>query len=117
MLEMAAIHRAQMLQNNDSPSFVPVIDALHERYRIPQEFLRLRVSPELSEDSGFFSFGSTHCFGRSSAGFRRSSVSEPLFDTSSAVKMGDGFLELPFDPSEVANNLRLERYSMNQQHA
>ncbi len=65
-------------------------------YRCPANFFDSVVHGELSADAGFFQFGpKITCYGRSSK-------AEASFD-------GER-LHLPFDPTEVIDNLRLEHY-------
>ena len=50
------------------------------------------------------------CYGRSSAGFIKPQIEEDLYDVSANVAASDSGLRLPFDPGEIIDNLRLERY-------
>jgi hypothetical protein len=60
--------------------------------------------------SGFFRFGSdVVCYGQTS-GKTRSTANEPLFDASLHVQNSGRRLLLPFDPTQVINNLRYESY-------
>src|SRR4051812_40294015 len=70
----------------------PVID----HYRCPTNFFNSEVQGKLSADPIFFQFGpGIICYGRSS---------------SAKISFADSRLHLPFDPAEVIDNLRLERY-------
>jgi hypothetical protein len=90
-------------------------EALIERYRCPEEFLHLDLIGPLSGDTGYFRFGqSTICYGTSASGFRTSRADDLLYDTGEDVKVNGSKLHLPFDPSEIINNLRLERYTNHQ---
>jgi hypothetical protein len=84
--------------------------ALIERYRCPEKFVQLELKGQLSADTGFFRLGIATCYGRSAAGFRSSRVDTALYDVASDVTTHDSAVVLPFDPSEVIENLRLERY-------
>jgi len=65
-------------------------------YRCPLNFFDSTVDGELSSDPDFFQFGKEiTCYGRSS---------------NADVKVEGSRLHLPFDPAEVIDNLRLERY-------
>src|SRR5690349_18648020 len=65
-------------------------------YRCPTGFFDFTVDGELSAQPDFFQFGDRiTCYGRSSK---------------AEAKIGNGRLHLPFDPAEVIDNLRLERY-------
>jgi len=86
----------------------PVLD----RYRCPEEFIRIRSSESLSEVSRFFHFGSDIlCYGRSS--FKSSSTSRngSTVDVFADIKVDRGELLVPFDPGRIIDNLRLERYT------
>ena len=85
--------------------------ALVDYYRCPAEFVEMSLAGELSHDSGYFRFGRNICYGRTSSGTRASGPGGTLYDTLSALSAADGLLQLPFDPSEVVDNLRLERYA------
>jgi hypothetical protein len=71
----------------------------------------MSLSGDLSGDSGYFRFGPNICYGQSSCGFRSLAPSDGLYDTASAVAAGPSFLRVPFDPTQVIDNLRLERYA------
>ena len=84
---------------------------LTEYFRCPEEFVAFTPASNLSEDSGYFRFGAdTVCYGRSSAGFRAKHVNGNLYDVSGDTRVHDSGAELPFDPAEVARNLRYEHY-------
>ena len=88
-----------------------LVQAVRNRYRCPLEFLNFRLSEGLSPDSGFFQFGpGTTCYGRSLKGAHQAQLSYPLFDTLPSVLLDRTQVVLPFDPNEVIDNLRLERY-------
>src|SRR5258708_5308517 len=86
--------------------------ALNERYRCHEKFFDLLLNEQLSSDDGYFRFGpDTICYGRSSSGARGSRPESSLYDAISDVIVDDGKLRLPFDPTEIIDNLRLERYA------
>jgi hypothetical protein len=88
-----------------------LVQAVLNRYRCPGEFLNFRLSEELSSDSGYFQFGpGTTCYGRLSNGTQQAPLGDSLFDTLSCVSLDGTQIVLPFDPNEVIDNLRLERY-------
>lgn len=73
--------------------------AVSERYRCPENFFEFAVSGKLSPEAGYFQFGpDITCYGRSSP------AAPDLVGCSTP-------LGLPFDPTEVINNLRLENYA------
>jgi hypothetical protein len=88
--------------------------ALLERYRCSEQVAEFRLSGSLSRDAGFFKFGAnTVCFGQSAAGSRSQSLAETLYDTGGDAKVSEWQVGLPFDPSAIIDNLRLERYAID----
>ena len=86
--------------------------ALIDYYRCPEEFVRLGLAGDLSPDAGYFRFGpETVCYGQTSSGSRARVPVNGLYDTLPAVTTDGGVVRVPFDPSEVIDNLRLERYA------
>jgi hypothetical protein len=88
-----------------------LIRAVHDRYRCPKGFLDFRLNGELAPDSGYFQFGAqTTCYGRSVKSPHQLPRTSPVFDMLTRVTFDGPQLLLPFDPNEVIDNLRLERY-------
>lgn len=86
--------------------------ALRDRYRCPENFLNFELSGELSGDEGYFRFGpNVICYGRSCSGPRKAQPESVLDDVSENGAADEGALRLPFDPTEIIDNLRLERYA------
>ena len=85
--------------------------ALTEYFRCTLPHAEIRTAPELLEEAGFFSVGRSVCFGRLSTPHASKSPRSSLFDAWQYVRIKEDSVELPFDPSEVLDNLRLERYS------
>ncbi len=89
--------------------------AVNDRYRCREKFFDLVLNEQLSFDDGYFRFGPhTICYGRSCSGAREPRPDFSLYDTIRDVLAGDGKLGLPFDPTEIIDNLRLERYAITQ---
>ncbi|PYY23175.1 MAG: hypothetical protein DMG62_10095 [Acidobacteria bacterium] len=84
--------------------------AILEHYRCPSELLQIALRGELSRGSGFFRFGNAVCYGRSSSGTRRRSPNASLYNVERDVQWTDQGIALPFNPTELIQNLRLERY-------
>ena len=84
--------------------------ALVDYYRCPEHFVKMSLAGELSADSGYFRFGQSICYGQTSCGFRSPGPTNELYDTAPATTTETGLLRVPFDPSQVVDNLRLERY-------
>jgi len=88
-----------------------LIRAVRDRYRCPNGFLDFRLSEGLSSESGYFQFGPVAtCYGRTLQSAHQAQLSSPLRDTLPGVSFDGKQLVLPFDPNEVIDNLRLERY-------
>jgi hypothetical protein len=84
--------------------------ALVDYYRCPKHLVTVALAGDPSSDSGHFRFGTNVCYGQSSSGSRSSVLTDALHDTAPAVRAEAGVLRVPFDPSQVIDNLRLGRY-------
>lgn len=103
---------SELIANNVSTE----TQAVNDRYRCPQEFLDLGVNKELFNDAGYFLFGpNTTCYGRLSSGAGASRADSFLLDAIRHVSKDDGRLSFPFNPTEIIENLRLERYANGRQ--
>ena len=85
-------------------------ECLIEYYRCPEEYLRFARQGPLSAETGYFRFGKDvicygNCFGRPAT-----TATGSLHDALSDVRSEDGTVYLPFDPAQVAQNLRSELY-------
>lgn len=88
--------------------------ALNDRYRCPDEFFDLDLSGQLSSDAGYFHFGpKSICYGRSCSGMRGHRPESAEYDAIRDVTIDVAKLRLPFNPTEIIDNLRLERYANN----
>jgi hypothetical protein len=87
--------------------------ALIDYYRCPEEFVRMTLAAQLSPDAGYFGFGENVCFGQSAYGYRAATPTG-LYDTLQDVSTNGTHLRVPFDPSQVIDNLRFERYTAKQ---
>jgi hypothetical protein len=84
-------------------------------YRCPECFAYFSLTGELSEDCGLFLFGEdVLCYGPCSPGFPAPKARTNLYDALANVAIGKASLRLPFDPTEIIENLRRERYLGNQ---
>lgn len=82
-----------------------------EHYRCPEGCFDFGLADEVAEGVGFFRFGGATCYGRSSSGAAASSLHAPLYDALHGVSIAGEQLRIPFNPTEVIDNLRLERYA------
>ncbi len=60
---------------------------------------------------GFFRLGDLRLYGRANGGSTSSGPSEILSSIDFLVRDGNGSVALPFDPTEIINNLRFEKYA------
>jgi len=88
--------------------------AIVDHYRCPENVAGFELAGKLCDDPGYFCFGlETICYGSSSSGSRSKQPTGPLYDALADVTTSGGSVRLPFDPSEVIDNLRYERYRNN----
>jgi len=95
-----------MKQNGKEPTErqlgVDPAQAFLEYFRCPQEFAPFYVKGRLSAQQSFFSFGSVRCYGRTTLGLSPKSPAQ--------VDSANHHVCLSFNPTEVVENFRLERY-------
>jgi hypothetical protein len=85
--------------------------ALSEYFRCPEEFTKIETGGSLSNQSGFFQFGpGVICYGKCSGAPPARKLDPGLPDVLESIKVSGDRLLLPFDLSQVAANLRYERY-------
>jgi hypothetical protein len=83
---------------------------ISDYYRCPPHYLKLAQRGILPEQSGYFRFGpNAICYGRY-AGETVSAFTATLQDALSETVIEGGTTHLPFDLTEVIENLRCERY-------
>jgi hypothetical protein len=83
--------------------------AILDRYRCPEQFVRSRLRAPLSEANRSFKFGGdTYCYGQSSSKSGTQEGSQA--DLIEEVQFEGSELLLSFDPTQVIDNLRLEEY-------
>jgi hypothetical protein len=86
--------------------------AVNDFYRCPENTLEFALHDDPSCDQGYFRFGEKiTCYGRSCSEVRRSPAGSALQDTLNEVVADHGQVRLPFDPTEIIENLRWERYA------
>jgi glycosyltransferase involved in cell wall biosynthesis len=87
-----------------------ISDALSDYYRCPELYARFSLKGELSERRGFFRLGEHTVYGRCAGHAPANSPTGHLFDALQNARAESGTTQLPFDPEEVINSLRYERY-------
>ena len=79
-------------------------------YRLPEELLDFSISGSLQEPRGYFQFGpSVICYGQTISN-TSATVHKHLLDVSQHVSSQERTIVLPFDLTQVVDNLRYERY-------
>jgi glycosyltransferase involved in cell wall biosynthesis len=87
---------------------------LADLFRCPEDVANFTLRGDLSQESGYFRFGSdVICYGQCSSGFPAKSVTDQLHDASEHVVTNGSSVELSFNPVQVVNSLRCERYVTN----
>ncbi|MGY4237708.1 hypothetical protein ACVIIW_006655 [Bradyrhizobium sp. USDA 4449] len=83
-----------------------------DHYRCPDDLAEFLVARDLPQVPGFFQFGSgTVCFGQCHLSVSSTLPARTLSDAYMHTRAQGDTILLPFDPVQVVNNLRLERYS------
>src|SRR4051812_22366772 len=72
--------------------------------------VEIAVGGALSAQPGFFTFGGAVCYGRVAGAMPASEAGLNLPDVTGLARVAAGRVTLPFDLTEVLDNLRLERY-------
>jgi len=84
--------------------------AFNDQYRFAGRCGNFKVQQPMP-GGGYFHFGETAvCYGRTSTGFLRPDAPNRLYDVLPDVNVAGLDTFLPFDPDEVIDNLRYERY-------
>jgi hypothetical protein len=85
--------------------------AVRDHYRCPESLLDFALSGELPSGGGYFRFGpDAVAYGRTRSGGGKDRADSSLPDAFLDITIEDAKVKLPFDPTEVIDNLRLERY-------
>ncbi|MFZ3200886.1 MAG: hypothetical protein WA175_07025 [Candidatus Acidiferrales bacterium] len=93
-----------------------MIQALLDYYRLPEGSLgcATMASDGVSRDAGFFEFGTNNvCYGQCLSGVSVDVAGARQWDALKAVRRNGSTIQLPFNFSEVIENLRLEHYRKN----
>ncbi len=87
--------------------------ALTDYYRCPDDFAGFTLAGDLSTESGYFRFGhDTICYGSCTTGDGTRFFTDPTYDALEHTTIDASVPCLPFDPMQVVDNLRRERYSV-----
>jgi hypothetical protein len=99
----------------DSATELPAVTKLlKNHFRCPDNLPDFTVTGNRSEVPGYFRFGANiTCYGRCSSGVPSRSAAGTLHDAGEHVAISSSSVRLTFDPAEVVDNLRYERYLAN----
>ncbi|MGE3841569.1 MAG: hypothetical protein AB7I50_08275 [Vicinamibacterales bacterium] len=95
----------------DRPRETTANNPLIEYYRCPAETAPIGTADCGSTTAGYFTFGEAICFGRSVLDTPAGHVNGHVPDLAGRVAALPDGLRLPFDLTEVVDNLRYERYA------
>lgn len=86
-------------------------NSLMDYYKIPENYLSVAQSGEPKNGSGYFRFGSETCYGQCSGVIPARRAEKSLADAATGTTTRAGTTYLPFDLTQVVDNLRTERYA------
>ena len=86
-------------------------------YRCQERHIRFDLAGQLSQENGYFRFGNDAlCYGQLARDTPSPILNGKLYDVISHAFTENGTMYLPFDVTQVVDNLRLELYSKNSLH-
>jgi hypothetical protein len=89
-------------------------NVISNRYRCPEQFIRTSLTAPLSAGNGYFRFGrDLLCYGRSCSVTPAASADDRLPDLLDEVRIDHAAVQLPFDFTELVDNLTYERCFTN----
>src|SRR5277367_3311247 len=83
---------------------------LSDYYRVPEDGLGRVCAEQPSGKVGFFRFGPATCYGQCESGVSVGFENAALHDALKSARAQDSEIHLPFDPGQIVENLRRERY-------
>jgi len=111
---MAKPTQSDVAQVHEPGPQTTVSNCLSDYYRCPERYVRLALKGALSETKGYFRFGGEAvCYGRYSGRHVSESPSNGLHDALLDTIVADGTTVLPFDLTELVENLRCEQYAQD----
>ena len=86
-------------------------------FRCPGEYLRFDLAGQLSQENGYFQFGSEGiCYGQLARDTPSPTPNGKVCDVIGHATTENGITYLPFDVTQVVDNLRLELYANHSRH-
>jgi hypothetical protein len=84
---------------------------LSDYYRVPEDGLGRICATRSSGDMGFFRWGAAAtCYGQCTSGVSAQLENTGLYDALKSTHLKNCEVHLPFDPAQIVENLRRERY-------
>lgn len=91
-----------------------MIDCITQYYRCPEAYCRFVARGPSGHSNGFFRLGEDiTCYGNYCGDYPTNHHAGTLSDALSEIEISDGTVYLPFDPSQIVDNLRRETYAQN----
>ena len=86
-------------------------------YRCPERYIKFTITGPPSTEEGYFRFGNEAlCYGQLARGTPSPILNGKLYNVTSHAVTENGTTYLPFNVTQVVDNLRLELYSKNSLH-
>jgi hypothetical protein len=86
---------------------------LTSHFRCPEDVANFTVAANIPEKAGYFRFSSATCYGRCSGEPPAALVTNTLPCADQHLRIDGTTVQLPFDPVQILDNLRHERYTAN----
>lgn len=97
---------------------IGALPSLGRYFKCPNPLFEFEIERTSPKSAGFFQFGrDTICYGRSSQRALSDTPNRELPDLSKQVLVNDRGVVFPFDPEEIVQNLRQERYVASAKYA
>jgi hypothetical protein len=91
-----------------------MMEVLSSYYRVPEGLLGHNIASDPSGNVGFFRYGpDAVCYGQCALSASTKLETSLLYDASLGVRFNEKEIHLPFDPAQVIDNIRNERYVPN----
>jgi hypothetical protein len=106
-----------VILHNSAPSFSTMNEHVAQYYRCQERHTKFNLAGPLSQEKGFFRFGDEGlCYGQLARDTPSPTPNGELCNMIRHTSHKNGVTYLPFDITQVVDNLRLELYSKNSCH-